>query len=350
MSSEGELVLESRIPSPNSSWLAQISEDILEPELPIIDPHHHLWDMRGKKYLLEEFLKDLNSGHNIVATVFLECASMYRKSGPEHLKPIGETEFVNGIAAMGASGKYGKTAICAGIVGFADLTIGAAAEDILIAQIAAGNGRFKGIRYGAGHDASPEINNSHTNPPPGIYNNPKFREGFAKLSLFDLSFEAWLYHTQINDVISLADAFPYQRIVLNHFGGPIGIGPYTGKRNEVFTDWKKVITDLAKRPNVYAKLGGLGMVLNGYKFEDRLTPPSSTELSNTWRPYFDTTIKEFGPDRCMFQSNFPVDKVTSNYAVYWNCFKRLTAGASSSEKKFLFHDTAKNFYNLDVKL
>jgi L-fuconolactonase len=348
MSSEGELVLESRIPSPNSSWLAQISEDILEPELPIIDPHHHLWDMRGKKYLLEEFLKDLNSGHNIVATVFLECASMYRNSGPEHLKPIGETEFVNGIAAMSASGKYGRTAICAGIVGFADLTLGAAVEDVLVAQIAAGNGRFKGTRYGAGYDASPEINNSHTNPPPGIYNNLKFREGFAKLSHFDLSFEAWLYHTQIDDVIALADAFPYQRIVLNHFGGPIGIGPYMGKRDEVFTKWKKVITSLAKRPNVYAKLGGLGMVLNGYKFENRLTPPSSKELSDIWRPYFDTAIKEFGPNRCMFQSNFPVDKVTSSYAVYWNCFKRLTIGASSSEKQFLFHDTAKIFYKLSV--
>ena len=348
MSSEGELVLESRIPSPNSAWLAQISEDILEPELPIIDPHHHLWDMKGKKYLLDEFLMDLNSGHNIVATVFLECASMYRNSGPEHLKPIGETEFVNGIAAMSASGKYGRTAICAGIVGFADLTIGAAVEDILIAQIAAGNGRFKGTRYGAGYDASPEINNSHTNPPPGIYSHLKFREGFAKLSLFDLSFEAWLYHTQIDDVIALADAFPYQRIVLNHFGGPIGIGPYMGKRDEIFIEWKKVIIALAKRPNVYAKLGGLGMVLNGYRFENRLTPPSSMELSDTWRPYFDTAIEAFGPNRCMFQSNFPVDKVTSSYAVYWTCFKRLTTGASSSDKQFLFHDTAKSFYKLDV--
>ena len=348
MSSNGASLLESRIPNPNPEWLAQINEEILEPDLPIVDPHHHLWDMRGKRYLLEELLEDLNSGHNIVATVFLECASMYRSSGPEPLKPLGETEFVNGIAAMSASGKYGKTKICAGIVGFADLTMGAAVEAVLAAQVAAGNGRFRGTRYGAGFDPSPDINNSHTNPPARIYHDARFREGFAKLATFDLSFEAWLYHTQIADVSALADAFPNQLIVLNHFAGPLNIGPYAGTRDANFPAWRNDIRALAKRPNVYAKLGGLGMVINGYKFEDRPTPPGSRELADTWRPYFETAIEAFGADRCMFESNFPVDKVTSSYAVYWNCFKRIAAGASADEKRALFHDTAARFYKLDL--
>ena len=348
MTNEGELTLEARIPSPNSSWLAQISEEILEPSLPIIDPHHHLWDMKGKRYLLNDLLSDLDSGHNIVATVFLECASMYKNSGPEHLKPIGETEFVNGIAAMSASGKYGDTEICAGIVGFADLTMGASVEEVLHLQILAGGSRFKGIRYGAGYDPSPDINNSHTNPPPGIYNDRKFREGFAKLKQFDLSFEAWLYHPQIDDVISLARAFPTQPIVLNHFGGPIGIGPYKNKRDQVFIEWRQSIQALSKCPNVFAKLGGLGMVINGYQLEANSTPPSSLELAKLWSRYFETTIEAFGTDRCMFESNFPVDKVTSTYAVYWNCFKRIAQNASADEKQELFHDTAKKFYRLEI--
>lgn len=348
MENEGERLLQSRIPSPDVNWLSQLSEEIIEPELPIIDPHHHLWDMKRNKYLLDELLNDLNAGHNIVATVFLECASMYRADGPRHLTPIGETEFVNGIAAMSASGKYGNTKICAGIVGFADLTLGAPVEEVLEAQILAGNGRFKGIRYGAGYDKSPEINNSHTNPTPGIYGDTSFREGFAKLKEFELSFEAWLYHTQINDVSSLADAFPEQHIVLNHFGGPIGIGPYKNRREELFPIWRQAIEELAKRQNVFAKLGGLGMIINGYKFENRSVPPSSEELAATWRPFFEVAIEAFGPKRCMFESNFPVDKVTSSYAVYWNLFKRIAKGATTDEKKFLFHDTANNFYRLDL--
>ena len=273
---------------------------------------------------------------------------MFRKNGPDHMKPVGEVEFVNGIAAMSASGKYGNTKICAGIVGFADLTIGASVEDVLAALVAAGNGRFRGTRYGAGFDNSPKINNSHTNPPPHIYEHPAFREGFAKLAVFDLSFEAWLYHTQIPDVSSLADAFPDQRIVLNHFAGPLAIGPYSGKRGEILIQWKRDIQELAKRQNVHAKLGGLGMVINGYKFEDRPTPPGSAELAETWRPYFETCIEAFGPERCMFESNFPVDKVTSSYAVYWNCFKRIATGASDDEKRAMFHDTANRFYKLKL--
>ena len=349
MASDGRAQLEARIPVPNAEWLAGVEEEILEPDLPIIDPHHHLWDMPGRRYLLDELLADLTSGHRIVATVFLECASMFRSRGPEHLRPVGEVEFVNGIAAMSASGKYGETRVCEGIVGFADLTRGAAVEEVLAALVAAGNGRFRGVRYGAGHDPSPAINNSHTSPPPHIYADARFREGFAKLAGFDLTFEAWLYHTQITDVAGLADAFPGQPMVLNHFGGPLGIGPYAGKRDEIFPVWQAAIRDLARRPNVHAKLGGLGMIVNGYGFQDRAVPPGSAELAETWRPWFETCIEAFGPERCMFESNFPVDKVTSTYAVYWNSFKRIAAGASRAEKLALFHDTAARFYRLGTE-
>ena len=239
--------------------------------------------------------------------------------------------------------------ICAGIVGFADLLQGAAVDRILEALIAAGNGRFRGVRYGAGFDASPEINNSHTNPTPHIYGDSRFRAGFARLAAFDLSFEAWLYHPQIADVTDLADAFPDQRMVLNHFAGPLGIGPYAGRRDEIFSSWQADIRALAKRPNVHAKLGGLGMLINGYGFEGRPVPPGSEELARTWEPYFLTCIEAFGPERCMFESNFPVDKVTSSYAVYWNTFKRIAAGASADEKRALFHDTAAGFYKLDLQ-
>ena len=346
MASDGSAALERRIPAPRPEWLARVSEEVLEPELAIIDPHHHLWDMPGRRYLLDELLDDLGSGHRIVATVFLECAAIYRAGGPERLRPVGEVEFVNGIAAMSASGRYGSTRICEGIVGFADLTLGGAVEEVLEALVAAGNGRFRGTRYGAGHDPSPEINNSHTNPPPAIYADPVFREGFAKLADFDLSFEAWLYHPQLGDVAGLADAFPGQRMVVNHCGGPLGIGPYDGRREEIFPAWQASMRELARRGNVHVKLGGLGMVINGYRFEDRPAPPGSAELADAWRPWFETLIEAFGVDRCMFESNFPVDKVTSGYAVYWNAFKRIAAAATSNEKRALFHDTAARFYRI----
>ena len=346
MQQDGSQLLEKRIPSPKVEWLSQIKEEIIEPEIPIIDPHHHLWDMKGNRYLLDELLEDLASGHNIVATVFLECAAMYRSGGPIHMRSIGETEFVNGIAAMSASGKYGKSKICAGIVGFADLTLGASVSEVLEAQVNAGGGRFKGIRYGAGFNESEVINNSHTNPPPELYSNEKFREGFAKLADYNLSFDAWLYHTQINDVSMLADAFPNQNIVLNHFGGPIGIGPYEDKRAEVFASWKQSILNLSKRSNVYVKLGGLGMVLNGYQFENQQLPPSSNELANKWKPFFETTIDAFGSERCMFESNFPVDRRSVSYHVLWNAFKKMILDYPDEDKNKLFFKNAKDVYGV----
>jgi L-fuconolactonase len=328
-------------------WLATRQEEILEPRLAIVDPHHHLWDFPTHRYLLPELLADTGSGHNIVSTVFIECTACYRAKGPAGLRTLGETEFANGIAAMAASGAYGATAVADGIVGMVDLTLGARVEEILRLHMAAAGPRFKGIRHAAGWDPSPEIRNSHTDPPRYLYrDHAKFREGFAVLGKLGLSFDAWLYHPQIADLTALARAFPAQQIVLDHVGGPLGIGPYARQRAENFAAWKGAMLELAGCPNVAVKLGGLGMRICGFAFHHRQQPPSSAELAESWRPYVESAIEAFGPARCMFESNFPVDKISASYAVYWNACKLLAAGASEEEKAELFRTTAQRFYRL----
>jgi len=328
-------------------WLAaQAAEPILDPALPIVDPHHHLWDMPHHRYLLPDLLADTGSGHNVVATVFVDCMAFYRADGPDELKPIGETEFANGVAAMAASGRFGPTRACAGIVSHADLTRGAAARAVLEAHIHAGNGRFRGIRHAGGWDASPEIRNSHTRPPAGLYSQADFRAGFAQLAPLGLSFEAWQYHPQLADVTALAQAFPGTAIILNHCGGPLGVGPYAGRGDENFAAWKRDLLALAQCPNVSVKVGGLGMRIGPTDFHRRPAAPTSQQLADAWRPWVDSCIDAFGAQRCMFESNFPVDKVSTGYAVLWNAFKRLAAGASADERAALFSGTASRVYRL----
>ena len=331
-------------------WLSRRREEILEPELPICDPHHHLWDYPYSRYLMDELLADTASGHNVVATVFVECSAFYRAHGPEALRPVGETEFVNGHAAMSASGRYGPTRHCAAIVGFADLCLGDAVEEVLEAHIVAGggtHGRFRGIRHAGAWDANPEIRNSHTHPQGQLFLDPTFRQGFAHLAPMNMSFEGWLYHRQIPELTDLARAFPDTRIILDHFGGPLGIGPYAGKQEEILVQWRADVAKLAKCENVVAKLGGLGMTSCGFGFHKRDEPPGSEALAECWRPYMDHTIDCFGPARCMFESNFPVDKASCSYRTIWNAFKHLAQGYSAAEKAAMFHDTAARVYRLD---
>ena len=330
--------------SDQHDWLAQVREEILEPERPICDPHHHLWDHPGSRYLLDELMEDVKSGHNVVSTVFVECASMYRAEGPEAMRPVGETEFVQGVAAMSASGGYGATRVASGIVGFADLSLGDAVQPVLEAHIAASPNRFRGIRHAAGWHASPDIRNSHTNPPRGLFMDAGFRRGFAHLARLGLTFDAWLYHPQIPELTDLARAFPDTTVVLDHFGGPLGIGPYESHGDEVFDEWKRSIDELARLPNVVAKLGGLNMPLNGFGWHKKASPPTSEELAAATGHYYLHTIERFGPDRCMFESNFPVDRASCSYAVLWNTFKRLVAGFPDDEKAAMFHDTAARVY------
>jgi len=258
-------------------WLARRTEPALDPALPIIDPHHHLWDRPTWRYLLDDLLADTNQGHTIVSTVFIQCRAMHRAAGPEAFKPVGETEFVTGIAAMSASGGYGPTKVCAGIVGHVDLTIGAAAREVLEAHIRAGGGRFRGIRHITAWDPDPVIMNPAYQWPREIFEHANFRAGFAQLAPLGLSFDAWLYHPQIRDLAGLARAFPETSIVLDHVGGPLGIRGYAGKRDQVFADWKAAMEELARCPNVCVKLGGLGMRINGMGFEEKAEPPSSDD-------------------------------------------------------------------------
>ena len=320
-------------------------EEVLDPTRPICDPHHHLWDHPGRRYLLDDLLADTGSGHNVVSTVFVECMSMYRAGGAAELRPVGETEFVNGVAAMSASGGFGPTRVGSGIVSFADLTLGDRVGAVLDAHMAA-SPRFRGIRHAAGWDASDQIRNSHTNPPAGLFLDARFRRGFAELAKRGLTFDAWLYHPQLANLTDLAKAFPDTTIILDHFGGPLGIGPYAGRRAEVFSEWKRTIRSLAGCRNVVAKLGGLVMPLNGFGFHKRTEPIGSVELAEVTRDWYLHAIECFGVERCMFESNFPVDKVSVSYRVLWNSFKRITAGFSAAERAALFHDTAVRVYRL----
>jgi predicted TIM-barrel fold metal-dependent hydrolase len=333
---------------PREDWLAQHTEDIIDPTRPIVDPHHHLWDRGGLRYMIEEMADDIASGHNVIATVYVDCRSMYRASGPEAFRPVGEVEFANGVAAMAASGGYGKALICNGIVSHVNLLLGDAAKAVLEAEIAAGGGRFRGIRHSSAWDADPNVAHMYATRPKGLLLDQTFRKGFACLGPLGLSFDAWLFHPQLNEFVDLARAFPDTRICLDHCGGPVGTGRYAGRREEIFPVWKASIQQAAKCPNVVVKLGGLAMCLLGYDFHLRPKPPSSEEAAAAWRPYIETCIEAFGPQRCMFESNFPPDKGQCSYQVIFNAFKRIAAGCSEADKSALFSQTAMDFYRLKL--
>jgi len=331
--------------TPRPEWLALTTEEALDPDLAICDPHHHFWDRPGDRYMLDELLEDTGGGHNITETVFVECSAMYRRAGPESMSPVGETEFVNGLAAQSASGKYGSTNVAAGIVGYADLQLGSAVGEVLEAHIAASPERFRGVRNSSCWDAIPEIG-GYKSPPKGLLGDPTFRKGYAELDRLNLSFDAWLYHTQLGELTDLARTFPNVTIIMDHIAGPMGIGPYTGKQDDVFEAWKQGMTELASCENVFIKLGGFGMPLDGYAWHERSAPPSSEEIATTMAPYYNHCIQAFGADHCMFESNFPVDKNSTSYTVLWNVFKRVASGYSASEKALLFRDSARRAYRL----
>ena len=334
-------------------WLNLTKEPAIEPKLPIIDPHHHLWDRNQlrDRYMLEELLEDTKD-HNVRQTVFVECSAMYRADGPEEFKVVGETEFVQGVAAKSASGDYGETRVATGIVGSVDLRAGERVAAVLESQMAASPQRFRGIRHRAAWGDSAYLRSlggwpsKPANAPQRILLDPDFRKGYAQLRAYGLSFEGWVFHTHIDDLTDLAKAFPDTTIIFNHLGGPIGVESYAGRRDEVFTEWKLSVAELAKCPNVVAKLGGLQMVVNGYNWHKLDKPPSSDQLLEANRDWYNYTIDQFGPDRCMFESNFPVDKLSCSYTVLWNQFKKLTKSFSKDERADMFHNTAMRVYRL----
>ncbi|MEI7713097.1 MAG: amidohydrolase family protein [Rhodospirillales bacterium] len=316
------------------AWLGKHTETIIEPDLPIVDPHHHLWEREGNTYLVPELLADLGSGHNIVGTVFEECHSMYRTEGPEEEASLGETAFVTALSRKG---------VCDRIVGRVDMMLGSRAAGLLERHVETSGGRFTAIRQSTAWDASDRVHK--VVPTEAMLTDPIFRQGVACLAPLNIAFDAWVYHPQIPEVAALAAAFPDTQIVLNHVGSPILGGPYAAQRDGVFADWRASMADLARHTNVTVKLGALPIRLPG-STADRDMPPSSEEVATAWRPWLETCIERFGADRCMFESNFPVQKRWCSYAVVWNAFKRIAAAASASEKAALFAGTAARVYRL----
>lgn len=326
----------------NAEWLAQYREEILEPDLKICDAHHHLWDYPGYRYRAEELLEDISSGHRVVSTVYMECMWAYDRDAAEHLRSVGETRFIKGIQEQ-YQGTETEVAKC--MVGSVYLDKPNVAE-ALDAHMEA-NSRFRGIRHATGWHPSSDIPPTHMGAGEALLANKKFREGFSELAKRNLSYDAWLYHNNIVELDALAKVFPETRIILDHCGGPLGIGPYEGKREQVLEEWRRAMNQLSENKNVFIKIGGLNMQLNGYAWEKRAMPPTSIELAEATAPFYLHCIESFGVERCMWQSNFPVDKVSCSYDVLWNSFKRITQGFSESEKNWLYHDTAAKVYRFE---
>ena len=341
------------MPFGDNDWLALTQESTLEPELPICDPHHHNWDFRidripYHRYLLHELIADIHSGHNVRSTVFVEARAMYRADGPEESRSVGEVEFVQGLAAASASGLYGSSRVAAGIVGSADLNLGERVEPVLEALQAASPNRFRGIRHSVTWDPHPEFANMARSNKRGQLGLSAYRVGARVLARMGLSLEAWLYFPQLTELMDFAKAVPELTIILNHIGGLLGVGSYAERKEEALATWRTGIEAVAECPNINVKLGGMGMPHVGFDWHTRTKPIGSEELAESMSPYMNHCIDKFGPDRCMFESNFPVDKVSFSYNVMYNAFKRLSTDYSDSERAAMFHDTAARVYRLDV--
>ena len=332
----------------NQAWLDQVQEAPIDPAYPVIDPHHHLWPqhpLRGYTYLVDALARDLTAGHNVLASVFIQCSTMYRQSGPEHLKPIGETEWVNTIAEQFARDNPKGPALMAGIVGYCNFT-GDRVDEVLEAHLAAAPKRFRGIRQGCPWTDDAEILKTSVVYQKDLLLDPAFRHGYARLAKYGLSFDGWMFHPQLPALADLARSFPDIPIVIDHLGGPLGKGAYNARRDTVFAEWKQSITELARCPNVHMKLGGSVMPMFGFAWDSRALPPSSDDLFKAAGHFFDFAIEKFSPARCMFESNFPVDKEHCAYVPLWNSFKKMTARYSDSERADLFRNTAARFYHL----
>jgi predicted TIM-barrel fold metal-dependent hydrolase len=341
------------MPFGGNDWLALTQEPTQEPDLPICDPHHHFWDFRTarlpyQRYLLHELVADIQSGHNVRSTVFIEARAMYRSDGPEEMRPVGEVEFVQGLAAASASGLYGPGRAAAAIVGHANLNLGPRVAPVLEALRASSPNRFRGIRHSVTWDPHPEIENTAAHKKEGQLGSDEFRAGARVLARMGLSFEAWLFFPQLPELAAFARAVPDLTIILNHIGGLLRVGPYANRDDEVLATWRRGIAAVAACPNVHVKLGGIGMPRTGFDWHARSTPIGSEELARSMAPFMTYCIEQFGPSRCMFESNFPVDKVSYSYNVLYNAFKRLSKGYSAAERAAMFHDTAAKVYRVEV--
>jgi predicted TIM-barrel fold metal-dependent hydrolase len=327
-------------PRPGSDeWRALVDEPIVDPEQRIVDPHHHLWPAGPLPYSLADLLADVGSGHRVERTVFMECRAAYRTDGPPELAPVGETEFVAGEAARSGG-------LIAGIVGHADLRL-PNLDEILDAHEEAGHGLFRGIRDPLVRSDPSEGLMVSGRAPAGLVEDPSFLAGVARLGARGFTYDTWHYHYQNREFLALARAVPDTVMVLDHLGTPIGIGRYADQREAIFDDWRRDIADIARRENVVAKLGGFAMPDNGFGWHVADRPPTSDEFVAAQRRYYHHMIECFGAERCMFESNFPVDRMSISYRVLWNALKKIARGCSGTEREALFAGTATRVYRLD---
>jgi predicted TIM-barrel fold metal-dependent hydrolase len=347
----------------HAAWLAQVREDPLEPELPICDPHHHLWldeGHTGRPYTIDDLLTDTGAGHNVTQTVYLECHAEYRTDGPDHLRPVGETEFVvrqieqieqieRGVQIEQSEqiepGERNRQpqAVIAGIMGTADLSLGDRVAEVLDAHAQAARGRFRGIRYITAQDDHPPLAMRRT----VAMDDPAYLDGVRTVGAMGYTYDAMVYHPQLPQLVDVARSCPDTPIVIDHLGGILGTGPYKGRRDEILDFWRRSMTELAACANTYLKVGGIGMPMMGFRWDKQAVPPTSEELAAPWSETIRWAIETFGPDRCMFESNYPVDGRGASYVVLWNAYKRIAADFSPDEKRLLFHDTAAAAYRLE---
>lgn len=325
-------------------------EAILEPDLVIVDSHHHLFDLPGNRYMLEDYVADATAGHNVVASVYCETQVFSRKDGPEALRPLGEVEFANGVAAMTAGGQYGPCKVAHGIIGHANLTLGSAVGELLDRCMAAASERFRGIRHVTIEypDDRPFKYVMTYKPPKGVLETPGFPLGLAEVERRGLVYDAAVFDPSLPVLTRMIDRFPGLTVVLNHIGIAIGVDMTAQEKAEVFRTWSASLREIAKRPNVMCKIGGLGMPNWGFGFELRQDVVRSEELAQAWRPYVETAIEAFGPDRCMMESNFPPDGRSGGYVPTWNALKIITRAMSAEDKAKLYAGTACRVYRLDL--
>ena len=329
----------------NRQWLDSSTEQAIEPEIEIVDPHHHMWNVETRYglYEVDDLRADTEAGHNVVETVFIDCGSNYLEDGPEHLRPVGETIY---MADRAAETERTEGATIAAIVSHADLTLGAGAAEVLEAHVEAADGRFRGIRHAGARNEDDAVPVSRVQPPPDLYRQADFQEGARTLAAMGLSFEAWQYHPQLDMVVDLARSVPELPIIVNHLGGPIGVGRYADAWDEVMSDLRASLTLLAEADNVTLKVGGIGMTRFGARWHENEAPPTSDQLLEVWGDLLRFAIDTFGPARCMFESNFPVDGETTSYVVLWNAFKKVSVDYSQAERSDLFAGTARRVYRL----
>ncbi|WP_110675034.1 amidohydrolase family protein [Salinicola sp. RZ23] len=321
------------------AWLALADEPVLDPAQPILDAHHHLWDRDESRYRSAEFVADVGTGHDVRASLYVQCRTGYRRSGPESLRPLGEVETILDWSAQ-------TPHYPAGIVAFADLMRGSEVRDTLEALLALAPGRVRGIRNTTAFHPDPAVRSNPNPAPDGLLRSEAFRRGAAEVARAGLVLDVWAYQTQLHEVESLARALPDLTVVIDHCGGPLGVGPFSARTPADVTAWRRGVNALARLPNTRIKIGGFGLAVFGNTYHQRPLPPHSRQLAADWAPWVESCLEAFGPQRAMFESNFPVDKGMFSYVALWNAFKRLTRGASQAERDQLFWRTAAETYGL----